>query len=70
MTGKLKNQFDLGFGQPKWFLSAEDQDDWQVKKPTWLRLRSTQGFLSAKVQEDWQVKKQKLDLGFDQPKGS
>ena len=31
MTGKLKNQLDLGFGQPKGFLSAEAQNDWQVK---------------------------------------
>jgi hypothetical protein len=32
MTGKLKNQLDLDFGQPKWFLSAKAQYDWQVKK--------------------------------------
>ena len=32
MTGKLKNELDLGFGQPTWFLSAKVQNDWQVKK--------------------------------------
>ena len=32
MTGKLKNQLDLGFGQPKGFLSAKVQDDCQAKK--------------------------------------
>ena len=41
MTGKLKTKHDLGFGQPKGFLSAEVQDDWQVKKSISLRLWST-----------------------------
>ena len=40
MTGKSKIKLDLGFGQPKKFLSAKVQDDWQVKKQTRLVLRS------------------------------
>jgi hypothetical protein len=31
MTGKLKNQLDLGFGQPKGFLSAEAQMTGKLK---------------------------------------
>jgi hypothetical protein len=31
---KLKIQLDLGLGQPKRFLSAKAQDDWQVKNST------------------------------------
>ena len=52
MTGKLKIQLDLGFGQPKWFPSAKVQDDWQVKNQLDLGFGQPKGFLSAKVQDD------------------
>ena len=31
---KLKTKLDLGFGQPKGFLSAKVQDDWQLENKT------------------------------------
>ena len=46
MTDKLKNQLDLGFGQPKRFLSAEVQDDWQVKNRIDLDFGQPQRFPS------------------------
>jgi hypothetical protein len=53
MTGKLKIKLGLGFGQPKGFLSAKVQDDWQIKKKKLdLDFGQPKGFLSSKIQDD------------------
>jgi hypothetical protein len=55
MTGKLKIQLDLDFGQPKWFPSVKVQNDWQVKNQLDLGFGQAKKFPSTKAQDDWQI---------------
>jgi hypothetical protein len=58
MTGKLKNQLDLGFGQPKGSQALGSRMTGKLKNQLDLGFGQPKRFPSTRVQDDWQVKKE------------